>query len=192
MVGGSSPRSAPASAVPDGTRRFVRARSPTVETVGYCRVSLPGQRAVAFAGKAHLGSPDAVGFSAECQNTSPDRRHAKSSKRSGLALPTRVFWHAGEAELRAAAVLSDGHDRLSPGESRHWTAWKGRPTRSPLAPAECGTESIAVHPNKSISGSPVDIGLVNPSLPSRVSSGTPREWKIVAPRSCGRTGRSLT
>ena len=33
-----------ASAVPSGTRRVGRHRLPTVETVGYCRVSLAGQR----------------------------------------------------------------------------------------------------------------------------------------------------
>ena len=34
----------PASTVPDGTCRGGRNRPPTVETVGYCRVSLAGQR----------------------------------------------------------------------------------------------------------------------------------------------------
>ncbi len=58
--------------------------------------------------------------------------------------------------------------------------------------AAASRSSGSRYPNRSSSGSPVESGRVKPSRLRRRSSGTPNEWKIVAPRSCGRTGLSFT
>ena len=80
-------------------------------------------------------------------------------------------------EALALVIPESGRQNRGRAESLHFTL---------------RVKASLVHPNRSSSGSPVDSGLVKPSLPSLVSSGTPSEWKIVAPRSCGLTGRSLT